>query len=296
MTIRYIRVQMFACRAMIVIMKAFQPSSPSRIRFCFLAICSAAVLFVAGCVTNEPKVNPFKVPSETIRATVKTIAVFPVLAPFKDKKLESVQAEFEGMIDATLRAGGFTVIESSRVAPILATNRQAVGGVFDPQTGKRDEAKFQTYWQHALQDIHTNFNADAILLCNIVHHTLDFRGRSALASSIHWDGASDSLFSGGGTFADFMLSGGQYSGRVGGLSLRVCLQDLQSHDLFVNYGGIQLTSRLTSGFGRSEFKAISPDELLVDPLRNQNAVNFALDPLVKQPPFLTGQVGVAAPP
>ena len=262
-------------------MKILQPSSSSRIRFCLLAVCSAAVLFAAGCATNEPKESPFKVPPETVRTTVKTIAVFPILAPFKDKKLESAQTEFEGMIDAKLREGGFNVIESSRVAPILATNRQAVGGFFDPQTGQRDETKFQIYWQHALQDVHTNFNADAVLLCNITTHMIEFRGRTALANSVKWDGVSEPLYVSGGAFTDFMLSSGQYSGRVPALSLRVNLQDLQSHDLFLSYGGIQLTSKLVPGFGGSKFEEISQDELLADPLRNQNAVNLTLDPLVK---------------
>jgi hypothetical protein len=214
---------------------------------------------------------------------VKTVAVFRVSTPHDLENRDPVEAEFSELVGAKLREGGFSVVEPSEVMLIAAKERKATGGFFDPETGKIDKAKHRTYWDNVLQELKTKFNVDAVLLCAIVVRSVGYQGRSAMISSVNWDGTSESIFVGGGTFWKAIAPGGGniHSGTTKALSLMAKLQDTQGRDLFVNYGGIQLAFKVRSPRAPVNFQAVPRNELFADPNQNQNAVNIALDLLVK---------------
>jgi len=56
--------------------------------------------------------------------------------------------------------------------------------------------------------------------------------------------------------------------------------DFDGREMYVNFGGVQVTSKLYPGM---KFVDIPPSEFLVDQARNIRAVNIALNPLLGQP-------------
>jgi hypothetical protein len=239
-----------------------------------LVLLLTALSLFTGCATAT-KPSPFKVPRETIRESVKTVAIFHL------KNHDPIEGEFTQLIGTKLREGGFRVIEPAAIAPWAAQEQKAVGGLYDPLTGKVVRAKEDLYWQNVLQGLHTNLGVDAIVLFGVVTRAVSYGGQGAL-SAVKWDGTSQSLFE-GSKFAAFMR-GGTHSGKARGYSLRITLQDLQRRVLFENFGGIQLASKLkAAALGPTQIEDIPRTELFQDPIRIQNAASLALDPLVKQP-------------
>lgn len=262
-------------------MKTHRNVSQTRSKIAIFVACVAIVIVITSCATTKPKETPFKSPKATIRETVKTVAVFRVSTPSDLENRDPVEAEFSGLVAAKLREGGFSVVEPSEVMPIMGKERKATGGLFDPETGKIDKAKYRTYWDNVLQELKTKFSVDAVLLCAIVVRLVGYEARTGTISSVSWDGTSESIFAGSGTFLKAMFGGKIHSGRTKALSLKATLQDTQGRDLFVNYGGIQLALKLPSPSKPANFQAVPRAELFADHNRNQNAVNIALDPLVK---------------
>ena len=221
----------------------------------------------SSCAATTPY-NPFKVPQEQIRNKVRIIAITPLLLPGGMEDPEPVKAKFESLVEAKLRKAGFTVVPSREYDAIWKQTTEKLGGVFDPLTGKRDEAKFKTVREHTLRELGAKTKADAVLEQGISIVKANFAAPNA-----HWHGTSESVIT-GGFWATFFAGGSQ--GTVPALSLVVALLDIHGVEMYVNTGGIQVLAKLSG----QNFVTVQRYELFTDDERNRQAVNLALDPLM----------------
>lgn len=245
------------------------------IRHSLLVVTLAVSLVGAGCATQAPY-NPFKVAQNDFYATVKVIALAPVLFPGDIENPELAAAKFESLLQAKLREAGFTVVPAKEYAEIFKRMAQTVGGYFDPVTGRRDESKSKIVREHTLRELNTKFSAGAVLYPTVRVVKAAFAGGRA-----KWDGASEPI-SAGGFLAT--LQTGQTTGTTGALSLVAFITDINGIDLYANGGGIQLVSKLSAGgFSGPRFTPVPQNELFASDERNAAAVDTALGPLVRTP-------------
>jgi hypothetical protein len=233
---------------------------------------AAVLLIVGGCATTTPY-NPFNVSQEEFYSKTRTIALATVRLPSGVADPDSVKANFESMITAKLQEGGFLVVPSREFADTWKQMNEQIGGYFDPLTGKRDETKLKTVREHTMQEISTKFNADAVLFPTIYVVSVKWQG-----GTVKWHGTSEPLMSADRQILETVF-GVSRGGTVPALSLNAILEDIHGTRLYLMNGGIQLTAKLSGG----QFTAVPVQDLLVNPERNQAAVNIALDPLTKKP-------------
>jgi len=233
-------------------------------------IALVATLFGAGCVTAPPPYNPFKVPEQGFRDRFKTVAMAPVAVPGDLAEPDPVKAKFASLVEAKLREAGFTVVSSKETLDLFQNMSKQLGGIFDPVTGKRDEAKFKAAREHTLRELGTKFKAEAVVYSTIFAGPARFGGGTA-----HWNGASESITMAQGFLASFQVN--NLSGTTRALSLGVSIEDINGTDLYANAGGIQLAAKYSGG----QFNAVPRDQLFLDEGRNAASVTVALEPLVK---------------
>jgi hypothetical protein len=224
------------------------------------------VLISSGCATTTPY-NPFKITEEEFYGKTKTIALAPVAIPEDLENKEQLKAKFEALVESKLQKAGFVVIPSREYAEIWDRMTKQMGGYFDPVTGRLDEAKFKAVKEHCLREMHTKFNADAVLHSGIRVVTAKFEQSKAV-----WHGTSESLSS---VWATLFVT---HRGTVPALSFGVDVEDTNGVDEYVNWGGIQVLSKISGG----KLVPIAQNELLASEERNTAAVNIALDPLVRK--------------
>src|SRR3954464_5545067 len=111
----------------------------ARFRFGLFAI----AIFAFACSSGQKPYNPFKVPRESFYPALKTVAVAPVRLPGDLPDPEPVRALFASAIAARLKTAGIAVVPGTDAGPIIDEKTKEAGGIFDPTTGKPDEAKLR---------------------------------------------------------------------------------------------------------------------------------------------------------
>jgi len=170
-----------------------------------------------------------------------------------------------------LSEAGFSVVPSKESEEIFSNMNKQLGGIFDPVTGKRDEAKFKAAREHALRELSTKFKADAVLSAGIIGGTARFGGGKA-----SWWGTSESVAMSEGFLAALQL--GNVSGSIRTLSLAVSIENINGGDAYFNMGGIQLAAKFSGG----QFVPVPRNQLFASEERITGAVNYALAPLAKK--------------
>jgi len=225
---------------------------------------------VSGCAATSPH-NPFKIPQADIQAKVKTIALVPIDIAPEIENPAAIKFKFESLLTTKLQDGGFNVIASDEYATIWRQAVKNLGAVYDSATGKRDEKKFSAAFEYTVGELRAKTKADALLLSAIVTVKADFSSNLA-----EWHGASDYVRPEGvwGTF-----SGPQAYGTIAALSLWVDLVDVQGTEMYVNFGGIQVISKLYPGMKVID---VPRHEFFADETKNVRSVNIAINPLIGQ--------------
>ncbi len=231
----------------------------------------ASFLIIAGCATTPP-INPFKIAEEDFRRDIKTIALAPVAIPADIEDADPVKARFEALIQAKLREAGFTVVPSTAAAEIFNSMNKQLGGIFDPLTGKRDEAKAKVAREHARRELGAKFKADAVLFPYIRPGPASFNSGSA-----KWAGTSESVSLTGGFLGAMQVN--QLRGNINALSLIVAIENISRVDAYSDVGGIQLAAKISGG----RFVPVPRNALFSDEERMEASVNFALARLAKIP-------------
>jgi len=241
--------------------------SRSRLRLPFTAL-----LFVGTACAGRTPYDPFLVPKDSIFSRTRTIALAPAYASFELENPTTPCAKFDSLIAAEIRAAGFTVVPAHESAAIWERISDSVGGFFNPTTGARDSARFDTARRLAMDELRARFGADAWLHPSLGLVRADFRNGTA-----KWDGVKESYQSTGGKILN-ALGGVSTFGTAGAISLLVIVEDTRGVDLYANRGGVQLYVRPK---GR-EFVEVPRGDLFIDELRNQTAVRIALGPFVRR--------------
>jgi hypothetical protein len=181
---------------------------------------------------------------------------------------EPVRAKFIGLIEEQLKGVGLRVIPPATTGPVVEGIVAEKGGVFDPVTGKVDEAKAKAVVEEAVRRVRTQLGADALLrpYLRVVSARLDH-------DAARWDGATE--YAGTGFWKRMLV--GTHSGRVAALSVVVRLEGGDGRLLYANAGGLRVISRVDAG---GKFEPIPRAELFGDEERNVGAVHLALDPLL----------------
>jgi hypothetical protein len=236
-----------------------------------------AALIVAGCA---PVADPFRISAAEFRRRVKTVAVAQVIVPSNLGVDAAARTKFHPALEDKLRQAGFTVVPAQQVGEIREAKERELGGLFDPQTGKLDEAKLTALMSFVRGELGTRFSADAVLLARVRTVTANFGYAPLAGVRAKWDGATESLETGG--FDKVVSPRG--NGTVDALSLLVNIEDLNGSSLYAHAGGIQVLSKLAPGagqFGGNPFVQVPKAELLADQARIQQAVSYALGPFFK---------------
>jgi hypothetical protein len=243
-------------------------------RYLWLAIILVCFV-IAACATSAPY-NPFKVPEEDFFGKINTIVLAPVYVPTDLENPEPVRAMFESMLEARLRAGGFSVVPCKTVWQTREQVIEKLGGIYDPTTGKADKTKIEAVRVQMGREVCKKFKADALLYPRVVYVKANFSKNRA-----HWDGV-DEYIGPGGTFGAIGLDiiRQTWSGRVRALSFTVSIQDSDGVRMYLNRGGIQTLNKITT-YGK--YVPVAREELFADEERNNEAVEIAIGPLVKNP-------------
>jgi hypothetical protein len=188
----------------------------ARFRFALQVIAIVA----CACGSTQKPYNPFKVPRESFYPALKTVAVAPVRLPSDLEDPEPVRALFASAITAKLKNAGIAVVPATDAGPIIEEKMKEAGGIFDPTTGKPDEAKVKALNAAIGRELKARFNTDALL-------TPSIRVVNAVLShdQAHWDGATEGAGKGG--FWKALVR--THSGSIRALSLVVVLADPEGH-------------------------------------------------------------------
>ncbi|MCH7947337.1 MAG: hypothetical protein IIC66_06005 [candidate division Zixibacteria bacterium] len=144
-----------------------------------------------------------------------------------------------------------------------------LGGLFDPYSGKLDLEKTRTWRRTLISEVEKKYKVDAILFTRISTVSAHF-----FRDQAKWDGVTESI--GKDRFFKSLL-GLKHSGSIPALSLIVELRATNDSLLYQNAGGIQVLQKIGTG-SRPEDRPYH--EILTDEKRNQDAVVYAIHPLL----------------
>jgi len=238
-----------------------------------LVVAAAALPPLARSAT--PAADPrFKVPRAQLIATVRSVGVLPVSIVDVVPDADTVARRLESEVLAHMAPAGFELVSPEVMKEIEAKARTAVGGLFDPLTGRQIQDKVRAFHEYNAKEYRRDHPVDAWLRVRVVQRV----ARIARATAI-WDGVSDSS-SGRAGFVGFMVSGGAV-GQLPALSLSVQLIAADGQLLYESLGGLQLLSYAKGFAGNIDILAVDPKFIMQDPARDERALGIALDPLAR---------------
>jgi hypothetical protein len=233
------------------------------------------ILFLGmNCTSRTLSYNPFKIAQEQFYRTTKTIALTPLQVPEGLGDRVSLNTQFESFVEANLRKGGFEVLRSRVYKEIWDAKAKQIGGYFDPRTGEVDKSKYESIVNYTKKELKAAYNVDALLYSGLRIVQVRFNG-----TWVSWHGVEERI----------ILEGKKpevIRGNIAAVSFGVWIEDINGIESYVNFGGIQLLSKLdVSGtiFKNMKFVAVPEEEILSNQKRNEAAVEIALDPLMKKP-------------
>jgi hypothetical protein len=203
------------------------------------------------------------------RLAMAVVALAPLGVPRDLDDPDGVRAKFLALVADQLRSAGLEIVPPTYTAAVFDEKAAQAGGIYDPYTGKPDEAKLKAAHAAAYAELGAKFKADAVLYSDIRVVTAALDHDKAI-----WDGTSEGAGKGG---VWKMLLSASSSGRIPALSLAVRLRNMEDKDLYVNAGGIQVLVNVGMG-GKAE--RVPRAELFANEERNVNAVRLALEPLL----------------
>jgi hypothetical protein len=237
----------------------------------FVALAAAFALALTGCASATVRQftdKPFVIDNDDFYRTVKVIALEPMMLPDL-KQAERVSNEFEWYVSEKLRQAGFTMIPSGSYRALWYSFSKQAGDLYDPLTGRRNDAKIQEIQKRAKEELVSQYQADAILRMSVITTTADFY--NCVAS---WHGTEQGI--------GCNVFGTGLSGKISAISLLIQIERVDGTVLFKNAGGIQPIARAVTGFMKAEFKPVEADSLFLDTRKNRAAVSIALEPLVSR--------------
>lgn len=214
----------------------------------------------------------------TVRAGLKTVAVTPLRAPTDIPNRPEVQRRIEGAVEARLRASGLSVVPAEEMRKIEDELLAALGGYYDPRTGKIDEERYKAYRDHASSEFRRLHPTDAWVEPAVVPARAPYGGATA-----RWDGIEDTSTGHEWTLGD-LFNTPAVQGTLPALSLTIVVRTPDGQPLYGWAGGIQLLDYFKPGDATWTIDILyvptDPSALLADPARTERALDVALDPLL----------------
>jgi hypothetical protein len=232
--------------------------------------------------------SPLLVPRDQILAAIKRVAVSG-FNPDRFAVPEEVQQRLMAGVKQELAPLGWELIDAPQARDIFV-KELAAAKVFDPLTGKADEAKVSAIRKSIFNRLGLTPVPDAILWIG-----LDQTTELHNYADVTWDGVTQNAVTMQPVVKKFF--GGSFVGDAGkgtiqAVSLSIRLNDANDTPLYRARGGLQLTQRLAvtpatySSGGRAKAVDLAPSELFQDTSREMPAVHAALRHLVLTPEAL----------
>jgi len=225
-------------------------------------------LLLAGTVLSCSKpalgYDLFVVPSDSVHADVRKIALVPTVVTDDVPVPEWVQVAVDSLIEEKVEGAGFAVVPAFVYTEIWHRISEEAGGFYDPFTGALDRERLDAAIEKLRQEFRDKYAPDAWLYPEfwVVEAEIE-RGFA------RWDGVSERV----SRFFD---------SPVQALSLVVTLEDTAGAALYVNGGGITVLDGW-AGDWTGYIVARSANQLFEDPEKLIKAVQLSLDPLVGGP-------------
>lgn len=244
------------------------------------AIFLLSISLAASCSGRGHRTVP--VPQEIVFSGDETMVLTPVVLPEELESHEAAARELDSLVAVLLRDRGYTLVPAEQYSAIWGGIVEQMGGLFDPETGVRDDEKFALARERLFLDLGEIYQADAILYPEV--WVVDAPFSDGVAT---WDGVSESLVGFGvkllaalsAIFTDESDTPLPV-GSVRAISLVVFAEAMNGDEVFSNSGGIQVLEKV--GTDPSDIEAVRDKDILADPDRNRHAVEIALGPLLKR--------------
>jgi hypothetical protein len=239
----------------------------------------ATLVVIAVLAPLAPAATPapdprFKVPRSQLLTMVKSVGVMPVSVPDLVPDSDSVARRIEAEVLARMTPAGFELVPSEAMREIQDRAKTALGGLYDPMTGRANNDKLRAYREYVTNEYRHDHPVDAWLRLRVVE-----RLAPTINGTATWDGVSDSS-TGHTGFSGFMVSGAA-AGHLPVLSLSVQLTAADGRVLYESSGGLQVLSYVKGFAGNIEILRVDPKFIMHDPARDERALGIALDPLAR---------------
>jgi hypothetical protein len=231
-----------------------------------------AVVVSLGCclllaaVGSADEYDPYKIPKKQFSREVRVVALQPAQVPLVLKDPDDVRRRFEKLVRFALESKGYKIVDPVLVEQQWVAMSQKVGGVYDPVTGKADEAKAKAVREFTGRELARAHAIDAFLVVRITYDSIDpWTGQTGFL----WSSAGEPLTWKGERLADMPQ-------RVVGAFLSIIIFDLAGDMLY----SIRAPIQWTVVFAARSYDERPRQELFADE-RNRRAVELTLEPLVR---------------
>lgn len=196
-----------------------------------------------------------------------TLCLHPLVLPETTGDTSAQRADVQRRLVDALTAASYLVPDPATVASVVERVRSEAGGVVDPLTGRRDEARYGAYRERRAVALAAELGCDAELFAQVVVLRARFVNGTA-----EWDGTSDAVSSDGRAVLN-LLGGVTESGWVAALSLWLRAADLHDEELAFRAAGIESLVSL----GAFQNEDVLPDDVwLTDVDKVDAAIRSAL--------------------
>ena len=253
--------------------------------------------------THRTRPSGLLVPREQILSSVHRVLLGSLLASGFSPPPEAT-AQIHTLVREKLEKLGWDVVESDTMDAAFGGAVQKSGGLFDPFTGKQDDAKIRLAMHAAIESLGKGPAPDAVMWISLAKTKANQRFGNAT-----WDGVDQSALTLGPVVKKTGLFGGSGDGTAGestitAASLSIALRDADGKVIYNQRGGIQLVQQLSIKAERSypninytqQFADLAPSELFRDAARIEHAVELATRELVLSPEQIAAEEQAAAPP
>jgi len=236
--------------------------------------------------------SPLLVPRDEILQKVHRVALSPV-----DPQQFNISAEMQQRlvdhVKSELKPLNWELIDAPKAHELLGKELLQTQ-LYDPLTGKRDEAKASAVRKSVFSALGITPVPDAILWIGVTRTSAIHRW-----GDVEWDGVSQSGLTLGPVVSKLFSGSAQVGAGSGGISassFTAYLADANDTALYKGRGGLQLLQKLKYTppayyqAGRADAVDLAPSELFNDQTREQPAVHAALRSLVLAPEALEAEL------
>jgi len=240
------------------------------------------------------------VPRAQILSSVHRIALAPLaLNGFAPPPgfIERIRA----LVHERLAPLNWEIVDVESINEVYSAAVRAVGGYYDPLTGKLDAERLHTVFTNTMKTLALTPPADAILAISLVRTQAAQRNGNA-----EWDAAEQQALTLGSVVKGPRLLGGTANntageGLVDASSIQVLLRDPAGNTLYQARGGIELLQQLSIKTQmvyprityHQQFADRAPTELFKDAARNEHAVMVSLRDLALSPEQIAAEAVAA---